>query len=446
MLKAYIPYYKRNLAVAFPVMLTQLGAALVGIADTVMVGHFSTTDLAAVSFANGIFFTVMVFSMGSLMGITPLVGQAYVQGDSHRVALFLRNGFVFACLLALLTCGILSTCVPYMDRMGQDAAVVIAARPYLITRIIGLFPFVLFCLMRQFLEGLGNTTAAMVITFTANLLNIFLNWLFIFGHWGFPAWGAFGAGLASLLSGALMPLLFFFVMKARPEWGKYLTVSDTPHRISLSCLKELTKVGFPIGVQTTMETILFTLAFIMVGWISKEALAAHHIANQVAEITFMAALGIGAATTIRVSHQYGLRDMEAVRMASRASMHLVLVINTVGAATMIGLRNYIPLLFTSDPEVIQIASRLLVFAGLFQYADGLQCVGAGMLRGITDVRWPMVGSVITYVVIALPLGYALMFPLSLGVNGLWMSFIVALTLAASLFHIRFWTRIRTLSR
>ena len=202
-------------------------------------------------------------------------------------------------------------------------------------------------------------------------------------------------------------------------------------------MRELATVGFPIGLQTTMETVLFTISFIMVGWISKEALAAHQVTNQVADFAFMLSLGVGSATTIRVSHQYGLGDMHAMRMAANASIHLVLLMNTIGAALMIGLRHYIPYLFTDDPEVIQIAAELLIFAGLFQYADGLQCVGAGMLRGVTDVKVPMWITVITYVGIALPLGYALMFTAGLGTVGMWISFVVALTIAAAAFHWRF---------
>ena len=432
----YIPYYKRNLAVAFPVMLTQLGAALVGIADSVMVGHYGTADLAAVSFGNGIFFTFMVFSMGALMGITPLVGHAFVQQKHQRIASLLQNGILFALILGLLTCLLLAILIPLMQYMGQEQVVVDAAKPYLVTRIIGLLPFLFFCLQKQFLEGLGNTFVAMLITFFVNLLNILLNWVFIFGHWGCRPMGAYGAGLASMIASLLMPVIFLVVILSKPEWRQYFTFFSKSLN-SRAVLAELRRVGFPIGIQTTMETVLFTISFIMVGWISKEALAAHHIANNVADFAFMLSLGVGAATTIRVSHQYGLRDYHAMRMAARASVHLILLMNTLGAALMIGLCQYLPLVYTDDPEVIRIATPLLVFAGLFQYADGLQCVGAGMLRGITDVQRPMIYAFIAYVVVALPLGWVLMFPAGMGVEGMWVSFIVALSMAALLFLVRF---------
>ena len=440
-LKDYLPYYRRNLRVAMPVVLTQLGAALVGLADSVMVGHYGTTDLAAVSFANGIFFTFMVFAMGSLMGITPLVGHAFVRGEDERVASLLQNGLLFTVILSAVTTAVLAVFIPLMPYMGQDPAVVEVAIPYFATRVTGLLPFFLFSLQKQFLEGLGNTTVAMVITIIVNLLNIGLNYIFIFGKCGIPAMGAYGAGLASLVAMAVMPVVFFVVIMSRNEWRKYVVLFSA-ERNSRSILRELSKVGFPIGLQTTMETVLFTLSFIMVGWISKEALAAHHIANNVADLAFMLSLGVGSATTIRVSHQYGKGDFHAMRMASRASIHLILLMNTIGAGIMIGLCRYLPYLFTEDPEVIRIATPLLVYAGIFQYSDGLQCVGAGMLRGITDVQRPMVYAFIAYVVVALPLGYLLMFPLGLGVEGMWISFIVALFLAAALFHYRYWSRVK----
>ena len=442
-IKSYIPYYKRNLRLAFPVMLTQLGGALVGLIDSVMVGHYSTADLAAVSFGNGLFFTFMVFGLGAVMAVTPLVGQSYVRGEDERVSALLQNGWWFTLVMTIVTCLVLLLFVPLIPLMGQDEEVAAIARPYLLYRIAGLLPFMFFCLHKQFLEGIGSTLPAMFITLAANVVNILLNWLFIYGKCGLSPMGARGAGLASMISSFLYLAGIIAVMWYQPQWRRYFTMFSV-RRNSRVVVRELFRIGTPIGIQTTMETVLFTLSFIMVGWISKEALAAHQVANHIADLTFMLATGIGAATTIRVSHRYGLRDKEAMRMASNASIHLVLLMNTIGATLMITLRNYIPYLFTDDVAVIDIASSLLVFAGLFQFSDGLQCVGASMLRGITDVKAPMWFTVFAYVVIALPLGYVLMFHTGLGVKGMWVSFIVALAIVAVAFHVRFRLRMRTI--
>ena len=461
--KIYLPYYKRNLKVALPVMLTQLGASLVGFFDSMMVGHYATVDLAAVSFANAIFFTVMVFAMGALMGITPLVGiQIGAQHTSSPIAnsqspianhqspiansqissLF-QNGMLFTVLLSAVMLILLSACIPFLDRFGQDPAVIEVARPYYILIVISLVPFLFFSFFKQFLEGLGNTMVAMVITLLMNGLNILLNWVFIYGNWGFEPMGATGAGIGSLISRIGMPLCFWAVMAWRKEWKQYLRM--TWQRFSWQRIRELAKIGFPIGGQTLLETFLFTASFVIIGWISKEALAAHQISNQIADMTFMLALGIGSATTIRVSHQLGERNIHGVRMASTASIHLVLLMNTIGAALMISLRNYIPMLFTEDKEVIAIASQLIVLAGLFQYADGLQAVGAAMLRGITDVKVPMVIAFVSYILIGLSVGLLCAFPFNMGAAGIWVGFIFALAIAAICFHIRFNRKLKKLS-
>ena len=458
--REYLPYYKRNLRVALPVMLTQLGASLVGFFDSIMVGHYATVDLAAVSFSNAIFFTVMVFAMGALMGITPLVGiqvGANVNSEtsntqypianstaSHNaISSLFPNGMLFTVLLSALMLLLLGGCIPFLDCFGQDPAVVEVARPYYILIVISLVPFLFFSFFKQFLESLGNTMVAMVITLVMNGLNILLNWVFIYGNWGVEPMGATGAGLGSLISRIGMPLCFWAVMAFHKEWKQYLRMAW--ERFSWQRIRELARIGFPIGGQTLLETFLFTASFVIIGWISKEALAAHQVANQIADMTFMLALGIGSATTIRVSHQLGEGNIHGVRMASNASVHLVLLMNTIGAALMISLRNYIPMLFTEDTEVIAIASQLIVLAGLFQYADGLQAVGAAMLRGITDVKVPMMIAFVSYILIGLSVGLVCAFPLDMGAAGIWIGFIFALAIAAICFHIRFNKKLKGIS-
>lgn len=443
--KEYLPYYKRNLRVALPVMLTQLGASLVGLFDSIMVGHYATVDLAAVSFANAIFFMTMVFAMGALMAITPLVGMKVGEINAHpddkanirhKIAVLFQNGMLFTILQSILMLILLGGCLPFLEYFGQDPEVIAVARPYYILIVISLVPFLFFTFFKQFLEGLGNTLVAMIITLTMNALNIFLNWIFIYGNCGFEAMGATGAGIGSLISRIGMALCFALTIWFHRDW-KYYIQTFSWSSFSWKEIKQQIKIGFPIGAQTFLETFTFAASFVIIGWISKEALAAHQVANQIADLTFMIALGVGAATTIRVSHQLGEGNLHAVRMASNASIHLVLVINTIGAALMISLRNYIPMIFTEDQEVIAIASKLIIIAGLFQYADGLQAVGAAMLRGITDVKVPMIIAFVSYILVGLSVGLLCAFPLKMGAAGIWIGFIFGLALAAICFHIRF---------
>ena len=468
MFRKYLPYYKRNLKVALPVMLTQLGASLVGLFDSIMVGRYATVDLAAVSFSNALFFTVMVFAMGALMGLTPLVGfqvgslssnsdsgqtsnsEHYDQSDNSiasspqsLISSLFQNGMLFTVLLSIFTLVLLGGCIPFLHCFGQDPAVVETARPYYVLIVLSIVPFLFFTFFKQFLEGLGNTSVAMVITLVMNGLNIFLNWLFIYGNWGCPELGATGAGIGSLIARIGMPICFVVVMFLRHEWKDYL-LAVRLRNFQASVLRQLSRIGFPIGVQTLMETIAFTAAFVFIGWISKEALAAHQIANQICDMTFMVILGIGSATTIRVSHQLGANNLEGVRMASNASIHLVLLINAIGATVMIGFRNYIPLLFTHDQEVIIIASKLVVLAGVLQLADGLQVVAASMLRGITDVKVPMIIAMFSYTIVCISIGLFLAFPMGMGAVGIWIGFVVGLSVAAICLHTRFRIKYREL--
>ena len=469
MFRKYLPYYKRNLKVALPVMLTQLGASLVGLFDSIMVGRYATVDLAAVSFSNALFFTVMVFAMGALMGLTPLVGfqvGSLTASESERpnsvsgltsnnersewsdcraiISSLFQNGMLFTVLLSIFTLVLLGGCIPFLHCFGQDPAVVEAARPYYVLIVLSIVPFLFFTFFKQFLEGLGNTSVAMVITLVMNGLNIFLNWLFIYGNWGCPELGATGAGIGSLIARIGMPICFVVVMFLRHEWKDYL-LAVRLRNFQASVLKQLSRIGFPIGVQTLMETIAFTAAFVFIGWISKEALAAHQIANQICDMTFMVILGIGSATTIRVSHQLGANNLEGVRMASNASIHLVLLINAIGATVMIGFRNYIPLLFTHDQEVIIIASKLVVLAGVLQLADGLQVVAASMLRGITDVKVPMIIAMFSYTIVCISIGLFLAFPMGMGAVGIWIGFVVGLSVAAICLHTRFRIKFKEIS-
>lgn len=453
-IKEYLPYYKRNLKVALPVMLTQLGASLVGLFDSMMVGHYATVDLAAVSFANALFFMAMVFAMGALMAITPLVGiqigEMNIMPENkadirQKIAVLFQNGMLFTMLQSALMLILLAGCIPFLSYFGQEPEVIEVARPYYILIVVSLVPFLVFTFFKQFFEGLGNTLVAMIITLAMNGLNILLNWIFIYGHWGAEAMGATGAGIGSLISRVGMALCFGLAMWFHKDW-KYYIQTFSWRNFSWSEIKQQIKLGFPIGAQTFLETFTFAASFVIIGWISKEALAAHQVANQIADMTFMIALGVGAATTIRVSHQLGEKNIVGVRMASNASIHLVLVINTIGAALMIGLRHYIPMLFTEDQEVIAIASKLIVIAGLFQYADGLQVVGAAMLRGITDVKVPMLIAFVAYILVGLSVGLVCAFPMGMGAAGIWIGFIFGLSLAAICFHIRFRRLMRNINK
>lgn len=426
MIKEYIPYYQRNLKVAGPVMLTQLGAAMAGIVDSIMVGHYGTTELAAVSFANSVFFTLMVFAFGALCGVTPLMGYAYVQNRTEDLREICRAGFTFCTLLSLVLMAVLLGLMLLFPHMGQDPSLVRACIPYYILATISTLPLLMSHLLKSVLEGLGNTMVAMVVAISLNLINIPLNWILIFGHCGFPALGATGAGIATLIVRVAQPLILVGVMLYRPQWRQYLQRS----RARWSRVIEVMKIGVPIGLQQMMEIVAFTFSVTLVGWIDKESVAAHQVANHIADLFFMVSMGIGAAAVIRISHQYGEGRIHDMHMAAKAALHMGLLWALFAASVCLVGHEWIPRIFTEDTRVIAIAGPLFILCGLFQFSDAMQCIGGSMLRGLTDVKVPMWIAFVTYIVITLPLGYILMFPMQMGVPGMWIAFIVGLTIAA----------------
>lgn len=439
----YLPYYKRNLRIAGPVVLSQLGGSITQLADNIMVGHLGTVELAAVSFANTIFIIGMLFSIGITMASTPLIGQAYVQGEHTKLTSYLQNSLLQVILTAIVISALLFALYPFMDDMGQEPDVVKLAKPYYILLVISLFPFLIFCFFKQFLEGLGSTKHAMIITIICNIVNIVLNYFLIFGTYGFPKWGIIGAGVATLVSRVLMPIMFLIIIRKKTDWWMFFNRFGKKV-FSFKVLRELHSLGLPIAGQMVLEISAFAFSAIMVGWLGAVPLASHQIAQNISTIAFMVVLGISTATTIRVSHQLGLRDFKALRMAASASIHLCLATNFILGLLILSFRYIIPIAFTEDAAVIELAAQLLLFVGLFQLFDGMQSVGIGILRGLTDVKRPVIYAFISYICINLPIGYIFAFVFKMGAAGIWLGFVFGLGVAAILFHIRYRKRINEL--
>jgi MATE family multidrug resistance protein len=293
----------------------------------------------------------------------------------------------------------------------------------------------MFFTMKQFAEGMADTKHAMVITIVANLINIFFNYLLIFGNFGMPQLGLDGAGYGTLISRISMPLLFIFFFMRKEKFRSFIPLLKTV-KASKARVIRLLSVGFPIATQILLEVTAFGLSGIMMGWLGVVPLAAHNIALGLATVSFMIVTGIGSATTIRVSHQYSVKDFAALQMAAKASIHLVLVFMTFAAIMFALFRNLLPMLYTQDSEVIALAAQLLVFVAVFQIFDGLQVTLLSILRGLADVRNAMIYALIAYIIVNLPVSYFFAFELGWGAGGIWLGFVVGLGLAAALFYSR----------
>lgn len=417
-------------------MIAQAGQVSVQLIDSIMVGHIGTTELAASSFASSVFIVGFVFGMGFTFGITPLVGQAFGKNNTKRVGELLRDSAVLNTVITLLLTVVLFGLSFLMPYMGQSEDVVQKAIPYYRILVFSMLPLLMFYTLKQFLEGLGKTRVATIVTLSANLINIILNYVLIFGHCGFPELGLNGAGYATLIARIIMPVLIIYWYLKSTYYVKYKRYLNLKH-INFQELIKLFKFNTPIGLQIIIEVIAFALGGIMMGWLGEVALAAHQIALGIATFTFMIASGIGSATTIRVSFQLGAKQFTELRLAGLSSIHLVIMFMSIAAVGFFFTKDILPKLFTNDPQVIKLASKLLLFAAIFQIVDGIQLISISALRGLSDVKYSLWLSIISYGIISLGASYIFAFVLGFNEQGIWIGYVTGLTIASFLFLSRF---------
>ena len=435
-LQTYKQDVRANFLLAYPVMVSMLGQVMTGVADSIMVGWTGATPLAASSFAN-IFFTLpLFFGVGLSYAITPLVAEAHGANHPKSIIETLRNGFLINMIAGVTLVVVIFAIEPTLHYMSQPPEVVLLAIPYLRIVALSIIPTMLFQTFRQFAEGLHKTRMAMVIVIVSNLINIALNYVLIYGKFGFPEMGLNGAGLATLIARIIMGVW----MAAYIYYGKYFTAYRAGFRIgqySKQLINKILHIGIPAGSQFLFEAGAFGFSAVMMGWIGTTALAAHQIAINLATISYMTTSGLGAAATIRVAHFLGQADFRTMRRVAFVMIVMAALIMALWAVLFITGKRFLPLLYIQDEAVLALAAPLMIIAGFFQLSDGMQVVCAGVLRGLKDVKIPSVLIFVAYWVIALPLGYWLAFPMGFGANGVWIGLLVGLTITATLMIIRF---------
>ncbi len=442
----YKEQYAANLSLALPVVLSQLGQVLVQLADNIMVGQYGGNNpipLAAASFGSGVYFIIYIACMGLTFGITPIVGELFVQNKERKLAKYLHNSMVLFPLIGLMAMLVQLAIIPLMYHMGQPLEVVEMAIPFYKTLVCGIVPIMIFFLFKQFLEGMGNTTAAMYIVVTCNMINIILNYGMINGVWGFEEMGVFGAGIATLVSRVLQALLIVVFFILSKNYRGYIS-SFSLKSIGRKPLKKLLNMGVPISAQVFLESSVFVVSGIIMGQFGENAIAGNQIGISISNCAFMIVLAVGSAATIRVSHCHGLKHYAEMKLASTAAWHLAIVWNLITAVLFIALRNVLPTLFTTNQEMIDIAAVLLIYIGLFQLSDGIQCIGVGVMRGMQDVKVIAPIAIFSYWVLNLPVGYLCAFNFGMGPKGLYIGFIVGLSMAALLMFLRVKSRQRKL--
>lgn len=425
----------KNMELATPIVLSQAGHITVNIADNIMIGQVDVVSLAAASFSNAIFFLSMMICIGFSFGLTPLTAAAEGEGNESAIGGLLRHSLLINISLAILMAFSLWQLTQYLHLFEQPAEVIRLAAPYLLINALSLIPFMLFQTGREYTAGLSMTVQAMIITLAANLINIGLNYVLIFGHLGFEPMGLNGAGYATFTARTLMALGFVAFIAIHPRFAEHRKTFIGA--INFETARRILAIGGPAALQFTFEVSAFSMAAIMSGWLGTEPLAAHQIAINLSSFSYMFASGLAAAASIRVGNQFGKKDFPTLREVGLSNLVLSVMMMTGFALIFIGFRYTLAGFYVDESEVIQLAGGLIVIASIFQIPDGIQVVGLGILRGMTDVLYPTLYTLIAYWLLGLPAGYILGFELGWGVNGIWTGLLIGLSSSALLLFIRF---------
>lgn len=429
-------HIRETAKLAAPISLGQLGHIMMGVVDSIMVGKIGYAPLAAASLVNGLFFLVLVIGIGMSWASTPLIAIAKGENKEAECGKILNHSLVANLSTSILIFAAiysLSFLIPYMN---QPKEVTEQAVPYLEILTYSIFPFVIFQCYRQFLEGISLPNFPMIIAVAANLLNVFLNWIFIYGNLGAERMGLYGAGLATTITRYVMAAALFLSVIYYKKIANYKPTLNFKN-IDKHLLQKLFRIGLPSGFQYFLEIGCFSFATIMVGWIGSKQQAAHQIALNLASLTYMVMLGISAAGTIRVGNALGKKNVNEIRLAGFTAIGLSSALMFSFAVIMLMFRNTLPVFYNNNQEVVSYASSLLIIAGMFQLFDGLQATGVGILRGLTDVKVPMYTSLFSYWVIAIPVAFLLAFVFNFGVLGIWIGLLLGLASVGIILFVRF---------
>ncbi len=444
-LSNYTKEFRYNLRLASPVILGMLGHTFVSFIDNVMVGQLGAAELAAVSLGNSFIFIAMSLGIGFSTAITPLVAEADSEKNFGKGKSVFKHGFFLCTVLGIILFLLLLLAKPLMTVMDQPDEVVDLAIPYLDLVAFSLVPLIVFQAFKQFSDGLSLTKYPMYATLLANVLNVAINYVLIFGKFGFPQLGIVGAAVGTLVSRFVMLFFLWWLLAKRDKSSNYVT-NIKFFKLSSHPLKKLINLGLPSAMQMFFEVAIFTVAIWLSGILGKNAQAANQIALNLASMTFMVAMGLSVASMIRVGNQKGLKDFVNLRRIAESIFFVGTIFAVVFALFFVVFHQYLPHLYVnlddvtelSDiNEVIEIASTLLLAAAVFQISDSLQVIVLGALRGLQDVKIPTLITFIAYWLIGFPISYFLGKEDAYGSLGIWIGLLAGLTSAAILLYIRF---------
>jgi MATE family multidrug resistance protein len=426
------------IALAVPVVFSELGWMAQGVVDTIMVGKLGPAAIGAVAVGNAVYYTPSLFGIGLLLGLDTLVAQAYGRKDHDECHRWLAQGVYLACLATpplMLLAGLASF---GFIRFGIAPQVAIPAGGYLRVLLWSTLPLLLYGAARRYLQGVGEVRVITATYVGANLVNWFLNWVLIYGKLGFPAMGVRGSALSTCFARLFMAVaLIAFAWRYERRRGHPLFRHWAGP--SLQRLQALIRLGAPAAGQILLEVSAWNLSTLAAGWLTPVALATHTIALNYASVTYMVPLGVSAAAAVSVGHAVGAGDAPRARRAGWLALALGIGFMLVAAVCFLLFPRPLIELYTRDPQVLAVGPGLLGLAAAFQIFDGIQTVSTGALRGLGETRVPMFANLVGYWFLGLPLGFTLCFWLKWGIHGMWIGLTLALIVIASLLIVR-WQR------
>lgn len=445
---------RSTLALATPLILAELGWMTMGIVDTLMVGRISPEAIGAVGIGSSVFLAVGVFAMGLLLGLDTLVSQAHGAARIEECHRWLIHGVALSLLLTPPVMAALFLVIASLHLWGLDEGVLALTRPYLQVITWSVLPLLLYASFRRYLQGMGWARPVMIALVVANVANVLVNWVLIFGNLGMPALGVAGAGWATVGSRIVMAgvLLAAIVYRERAWHGLRASsrarsagargLFEMPLRVEAGWMRRMLALGLPAALQLTMEVGVFAAATVLAGQLVPAALAAHQIALNIAGFTFMVPLGLASAGAVRVGHAVGRVDPIAAARAGWTALLLGAMFMLTAAAVFLLMPRLLIGAFTSSPAVLEYGVALLAVAAVFQLFDGLQGVSTGILRGLGDTRTPMLWNLAGHWIIGLPVAYVLAFRLDFGVIGLWWGLSLGLIICGVALVTVWWRRVR----
>jgi multidrug resistance protein, MATE family len=436
---------KAVLVLGLPLIGSHLAQLLLHVTDTVMMGWYGVVELAAVVIASSSFFVIFILGAGFAQAVMPMVASAIGRGDEVQVRRDTRMGLWLSIGFGVLTYPLFWWSGPLLLSLGQKPEVAALGQEFLRIAGFGMIPALLIMVLKSYLAALERTQVVLWVTLAGVGVNVALGWALIFGNWGAPELGVRGAAIASVLVQGLTALALAIYAGWLPELRRF-RLFQRFWRPDWHALRQVFRLGMPIGLTSLAEGGMFQASALMMGWIGTVELASHGIALQAAALTFMVHLGLANATTVRTAHAAGAGDHAGLRTGGKVAIALSMGFAMVTVAAFLTFPGPIISVFLdkANPESVQIVAygtALLAVAALFQVVDALQVMTLGLLRGVKDTRAPMWIAVLSYWIVGIPTSYVLAFKAGYGGVGLWLGLVVGLSVAAVLLMTRFWGRV-----